>query len=519
MLLNAFLVASVVALATLTRAVVRHRISLTRALALLVSSSLVATFATVSTAGASSTHSQHPLKITNTSLRSVAGTSVKVKVSGGSGAGAVKFAVKGAHCSIGVTTGVLRASAATTCAVDATKAASKQYRSATSPTVHFVFAAAAAALKITNKVLKGEVGLSITVTASGGAGSGAISFDTTGSVCSINPATGVLFAGAVGSCPVTATRAASGKSPSTTSAAVTFVFGPGPQAKLVIANTKLTAIVGTPLTVFTSGGSGTGAVSFSVTGTGCTIDAASGSLNDPAAGTCTVTAKKAASASYLATTSASVVFTFGTAGSGSGFDNPTVATPDVATLTGVTVGSTSPTSLSLVNATALGDVDFIDQYYNNNDHWYGGYIAPGSTVTLTWHVAGSNGQPLTDAAVSLDGNLEYSCSNGLIWNVVSHNTTNVNLTPPNCNGSDQGSLAGTTDANGNVSFTLVDDNTTAPAVTNPTSPSALPTNEGTNPWTAMVLQVGSDIYTGVPSGKSGADINEQTDRVDFVVAP
>jgi hypothetical protein len=78
--------------------------------------------------------------------------------------------------------------------------------------------------------------------------------------------------------------------------------GTTPQSALSI--TTLSGRVGTPLTLATTGGSGTGAVSYSVTnGTamGCTVSGRS--LRAKSAGTCIVTATKAADSTYLAVSS------------------------------------------------------------------------------------------------------------------------------------------------------------------------------------------------------------------------
>jgi len=465
-----------------------------------LSASLLASFGLATTAGAT-THK--PLKISNTVVKGSVGTAIKVTVAGGSGTGAVKFAVKGSHCTINATTGSLRASAPTTCAVEATKAASKGAKVAMSPVVHFTFVAG---LKISNTNLKGEVGVPLTVKVAG-AGGGTVSFNTDGAVCSINPATGVLSAGAVGKCPVTATRAASGKNPAVTSAPVTFVFGPGPQMHLVISNSTLTGSVGTPLSVFTSGGSGPGRVTFSVTGSGCTIVATTGALSDSGLGSCTVTATKAASTSYLAASSAPVTFTFAAAGGTGG--NPTFANPNKATLTALS-GTVNATP---IDDTANGDKWFIIQYYSATDRWLENYVVAGGTIKMTWHVAGPTGQALANTAVTLTSNLQYSCSVGVTWT-----TASLNLNP-GCGQGTQGTLTGTTDANGDVSFTLTNSNAkTGTAPTDTTTTAGAEANEAkTSPysWTRMVLQIGSDVITANPN----STVNEASDIVDFIIIP
>ena len=75
-----------------------------------------------------------------------------------------------------------------------------------------------------------------------------------------------------------------------------------------MSNTTLTGTVGTNVALTTAGGSGTGDVTFSVTGTGCSV---SGTwLIATEASTCIVTATKAASTGYLSATSEPKTFTF-----------------------------------------------------------------------------------------------------------------------------------------------------------------------------------------------------------------
>jgi hypothetical protein len=264
--------------------------------------------------------------------------------------------------------------------------------------------------------------------------------------------------------------------------------------------------VGTPLTVVTSGGSGTGAVTFAVTGSGCTIDAQSGALSDTAAGTCSVTATKAADANYHATTSAAVTFTFSVGGGGGGgSDTPTFSNPDTAVLTSIT-----GTDGAQINDTKNGDGWFINQYYEGTDNWYENYIDAGSAVTMTWHVTGSNGKPLANQAVTLNDNLAYACAVGTTWS-----DPNLNINP-GCGGGTQGTETGTTDANGNVTFTVTNTNTVTYArPADLTTTAGAEANEKTCDWTRFVLQIGTDTYTANPN----TTVNQATDLVDLIVIP
>ena len=95
-----------------------------------------------------------------------------------------------------------------------------------------------------------------------------------------------------------------------TDASVTAVQILQPQATLSITNSVRTGTVGTSITVTASGGSGSGALNYSVTGTGCSIILATGVLSANQATTCTVTAKKLASTGYNEVSSAVKRFTF-----------------------------------------------------------------------------------------------------------------------------------------------------------------------------------------------------------------
>jgi subtilisin family serine protease len=91
-----------------------------------------------------------------------------------------------------------------------------------------------------------------------------------------------------------------------------FVPTPVEQATLNITNQPLNGVVGTAINLTTSGGSGSGALTFSVTGTGCSITATN-VLNATVVTNCVVTANKAASTGFLSATSSPVTFSFSAA--------------------------------------------------------------------------------------------------------------------------------------------------------------------------------------------------------------
>ncbi len=471
----------------------RFRKAGVRQLATIVSISAAAAVAMVPAAGAAT---QAPLRITNTALSASVGASVKLTVAGGTGSGAVTFVATGIGCAVNAKTAILTDVDAGTCSVVATKAASGAYTKVSSAPVVFTFVGKPqAALKISTTPTTVVAGSSVKLATTGGTGTGVVTFTVTGSGCNYSTKTLVLTAAAPTTCSTVATKAGSGAYAAATSPAVTFTFVP---KTFAITNTTLSGPVGTPITVTAKGGTATGTVNYGVTGTGCTIGLTSGVLNATQATSCAVTAIVISGGKTVAT-SAPVTFTF------TFVDNPTVANPDVATLTSVT-GATG----NQIDDTVDGDNYFIKQYYNAGDHWYGYYIKNGAAVTLTWHVTGSNGQALANAPVSLLSNLAYSCAKNLTWSTASLNVY------AGCGNGAQGTLSGTTDPSGNVSFTLTNtNNDTGSAPADTTTTAGMESNEGPFSWTDMVLQVGSDTYTGDPT----STVNQGTDRVDFIVIP
>ena len=170
---------------------------------------------------------------------------------------------------------------------------------------------AQAALVVTST--SGTAGTALTLTSSGGSGTGAVTYGVTSTGtagCAIVGAT--LNATSAGTCTVTVTKAADATYLAASSPATTVTFAPAAlksQSALVLTSTSGTA--GTALTLTSSGGSGTGAVTYGVTSTGTAGCGITGSkINATKAGTCTVTVTKAADATYLAASSPATTMTF-----------------------------------------------------------------------------------------------------------------------------------------------------------------------------------------------------------------
>ena len=164
-----------------------------------------------------------------------------------------------------------------------------------------------AALSLVDTTL--TLGSTLTLSTSGGSGSGLVSFvvSSAGSAgCSLSGA--VLSVASSGTCTVTASKAADATYSAASSGAVTITASKRTQSALSLVDTAL--IAGSTLTLSTSGGSGSGLVSFVVSSAGSAGCSLSGAvLSVASSGTCTVTASKAADATYSAASSGAVTIT------------------------------------------------------------------------------------------------------------------------------------------------------------------------------------------------------------------
>ncbi|MCX8526935.1 MAG: hypothetical protein ORN20_02195, partial [Candidatus Nanopelagicales bacterium] len=173
-------------------------------------------------------------------------------------------------------------------------------------------------LIITNATRTATVGASVTLTSSGGTGSGATTYVSTtvsGVGCSVTlvGTVSTLTAAGATTCSVVATKAASGSYAAISSPALRFWFITAsaallPQTPLRISNTTRAATTADSITLTTTGGLGSGALTYSYTGTGCSI--ASDVLSASQATLCSVVATKAADSTYASASSSALIFKF-----------------------------------------------------------------------------------------------------------------------------------------------------------------------------------------------------------------
>jgi len=153
----------------------------------------------------------------------------------------------------------------------------------------------------------GTYGAALTLTTSGGSGTGANTYVVVnGTATGCVESGGVLTVTSAGSCTVTATKALDTNYNAVSSSATTVSFAKANQSALTLTST--TGTYGVALTLTTSGGTTAGSLSYSVTGTGCSI--ATGALSKSASGDCSVTATMAGSGNYESVSSSATTVTF-----------------------------------------------------------------------------------------------------------------------------------------------------------------------------------------------------------------
>jgi hypothetical protein len=230
--------------------------------------------------------------LTVTSTNATYGQTLSLTTSGGSGTGAVTYAVVSGTCTISSTT-LTPGNAGSACVVRATKAQDTNYLVVNSADATVTIARAAQnALTLTST--SGIYGITLSLTTSGGSGTGAVSYVVSSGSCFVVGS--LLTVGDAGSaCSVVATKAEDTNYLSVSSAATSVVTSKANQATLTLTSTSAT--FGQTLQLTASGGSGNGAVSFSVVSGTCSI---AGSTLTPgnASSSCVVKATKATDTNY-----------------------------------------------------------------------------------------------------------------------------------------------------------------------------------------------------------------------------
>jgi hypothetical protein len=238
------------------------------------------------------------------------GSALTLTSSGGSGTGSVSYAATtGTASSCSVSGSSLTAGSAGTCLVTVTKATDTNYLSGSSSQTTVTFARTSqSSISITST--SGTFGTSLTLITSGGTGTGTVTYSaTTGTASSCTVSETSLTAGSAGTCFVTATKADDTNYLSESSTPTTITFAKSSQSGLTI--TTISGTYATSLLLSTSGGSGTGSVTYvATTGTASSCTVSGTSLTAGSAGTCLVTATKDSDTNYLSVSSSQTTVTF-----------------------------------------------------------------------------------------------------------------------------------------------------------------------------------------------------------------
>ena len=249
--------------------------------------------------------------------------------SGGSGNGVVTFAAFGNNnCKLDTSTvgyAVLSTTfSVVTCNVVAYKAAdATTYAMAQTASVPLSFVAASQSpLSISGDNTNVAVGASINLTTVGGSGTGAYQY-VANNTPSYNPHcvfngsttdTSTVTGSSIGTCSVTVVKAGSGLFGSQAATTVTFTFGSSqtPLNLNAVDTTTSSAVAGSPISLQLTGGSGTGALTFSSGACTVSYDAVTGivTVAAPYPTTCVITARQAADANYFGAASNSITITF-----------------------------------------------------------------------------------------------------------------------------------------------------------------------------------------------------------------
>ena len=238
-------------------------------------------------------------------------STVTLGTSGGNGQGAVVFATASPGvCSVNVNSGLVTMLVSSgTCGIVATKAGDGTY-DATSDSVTIAASKAAQSTLTVTGSSSGAYGATVVLSTSGGTTGGAVTWsDGSSTACTVNSSGSVSITAGTGSCTVTATMAGNANYLSVESAGFAITVSRATQATLTVTSTSAT--YGDDLTLTSSGGSGTGAVTWSVvpaTNSTCTISGAVLTPGD-AGSTCVVRATKSQDGNWLARQSANTTVT------------------------------------------------------------------------------------------------------------------------------------------------------------------------------------------------------------------
>jgi hypothetical protein len=366
--------------------------------------------------------------LTVSSTSGTYGTTLRLTTSGGSGTGAVTYATSTSGCNI-TNTDSLTVTSALTCSVTATKAADSNYSVISSSATSIVFSTRPITIKAAAK--SGTyTGSSVSVANSYSISSGTLAGSDTFTALTYTYSSAGYSASQtaptnVGSYTITPSAASfsvgSATNYSITYDTATLTINKANQGTLTITTT--TSKYGTPLYLQTSGGSGTGSLSYAITSagsaSGCSITTET--LTVTSFGTCKVTASKALDSNYFVVSSAEATITFAKA------DTITVTTTLSTSSVTYTESPAAITTTQTVTGLVNSETATVTTTYTGNSCEYGGTcvignVAPGggyvfyvSATTINVATGISTGgiylatAPQTWSGGSIDPNASFGC--------------------------------------------------------------------------------------------------------------
>ena len=252
---------------------------------------------------------QTTLSATSTSTSLTVSQTATLGSTGGSGTGAVSFASNNANCTVSGTT--LTAAAAGGCTITATKAADTNYNVASSAALAISTALNAQAISFGANPGPQTYAPSGTfsVSATGGASGNPVSFtSSTSAVCTTGGSNGATVTiVTAGLCTIAANQAGNASFSAAPEVTQSITINRANQTTLSATSTSTSLTVSQTATLGSTGGSGTGAVSFASNNANCTVSGTT--LTAAAAGGCTITATKAADTNYNVASSAGFAIT------------------------------------------------------------------------------------------------------------------------------------------------------------------------------------------------------------------
>jgi hypothetical protein len=251
------------------------------------------------------------------------GTPYTATATGGSGTGGLNWQLGSGSTAPGanITGAAVTSTGTGTVVIHVTKVSDINYRPATSPDFTITFGQAAQAALNVSSSGSGIYGSAYTATASGGSGSGVLSWalgsGSTASGAFIDSTTGAVTTSGAGTVVINVTKATDADYLAATSSDFTITFGKDSQAAPIISSPNTMTFGDTYTATVSNAGSAFGALSWSL-GTGSTspdaaIDATTGVVTYSGVGVVVITASFAGDSNHNGATSADFTITVGEA--------------------------------------------------------------------------------------------------------------------------------------------------------------------------------------------------------------